>query len=55
MVFMGEARQVSPKEGSVSMVACVAALAVFSLIGGILVAYPSLFIQVVVRPMLGVA
>jgi proton-translocating NADH-quinone oxidoreductase chain N len=54
MVFMGEAHQVSPKEGSVSMVACVAALAVFSLIGGILVAYPAGFIHIVVRPMLGV-
>ena len=54
MVFMGEAHQASPKEGSVSMVACVAALAALSLLGGILVAYPSQFIQIVVRPMVGV-
>jgi proton-translocating NADH-quinone oxidoreductase chain N len=53
MVFLGEAR-VSAKEGSATMVYCVAALAALSLIGGIFISYPAFFAKVSAMQMLGV-
>ena len=54
LVFLGELKQPQAKEGSLSMVASVAALALFSLLGGIFINLPSGFASVVVRNMIGI-
>jgi proton-translocating NADH-quinone oxidoreductase chain N len=45
LVFLGEARGATPREGSPTMVGSVATLAALSLLGGILIYFPSQFIQ----------
>jgi NADH:ubiquinone oxidoreductase subunit 5 (subunit L)/multisubunit Na+/H+ antiporter MnhA subunit len=45
MVFMGEAKMATHREGSPVMVISVAMLALLSLVGGILIYFPSQFIQ----------
>jgi formate hydrogenlyase subunit 3/multisubunit Na+/H+ antiporter MnhD subunit len=52
LVFLGEAK-VPAREGSVTMIACVAALAALSLIGGIFISYPAEFAKVAAQQMLG--
>lgn len=52
LVFLGEAKQPQVKEGSISMVASVAILALFSLLGGIFINIPSGFSNVVAMSML---
>jgi formate hydrogenlyase subunit 3/multisubunit Na+/H+ antiporter MnhD subunit len=53
MVFLGEERMPGVAERSPVMVACVAALAVLSLAGGILISVPSGFAATTVHEMLG--
>jgi NADH:ubiquinone oxidoreductase subunit 5 (subunit L)/multisubunit Na+/H+ antiporter MnhA subunit len=53
MIFLGEAR-IHAKEGSLSMVLCVAALAVLSLAGGLFISYPAIFAKAAAMQMLGV-
>jgi NADH:ubiquinone oxidoreductase subunit 5 (subunit L)/multisubunit Na+/H+ antiporter MnhA subunit len=53
MVFLGEERMPGIREKSPVMVACVAALAVLSLVGGLLIYVPSGFTTTTVRQMLG--
>lgn len=54
MVFFGEAKGESPKEGSPVMVASVVSLGVLSLLSGILIYYPFHFTEIVVKQMLGI-
>ena len=54
LVFLGEAQITNVKEASPVMVYSVAALAFFSLLGGIFINYPSGFVQVIVSNMLGI-
>lgn len=49
MVFLGEARGNSAKEGSFPMVLCVVLLAVLSLAGGIFIQYPNDILQVTIQ------
>jgi proton-translocating NADH-quinone oxidoreductase chain N len=49
LVFMGQAKKVPAKEGSPVMLISVAGLAVLSLAGGILIYYPSQFLQLTVQ------
>ncbi len=53
LVFLGEAK-VPAREGSVTMITCVAALAALSLIGGIFINYPAEFARVAAQQMLGI-
>jgi len=46
--------QTLPAEGSSTMVFSVAALAVMSILGGLLISYPGAFVQTAVQQMLGV-
>jgi proton-translocating NADH-quinone oxidoreductase chain N len=53
-IFMNEDHAIKPaKEGSPIMIACVAFLAVLSILGGILIYYPSVFAQLASKQMLG--
>ncbi len=52
MVFMGDVGSSSAKEGSPSMVFCVALFAVLSLLGGILISYPNNMIAIVIKQMI---
>jgi NADH:ubiquinone oxidoreductase subunit 5 (subunit L)/multisubunit Na+/H+ antiporter MnhA subunit len=54
MIFLGEAKTTPLAEGAPVMVGCVAFLALLSLAGGVLINYPSLFVQTAVRQILGV-
>lgn len=45
LVFLGEAKGAAAREGSPTMVGSVASLAALSLVAGILIYYPSLFLQ----------
>jgi proton-translocating NADH-quinone oxidoreductase chain N len=49
MVFLGEAKNYSAKEGSFSMLFSVALFAVLSLAGGIFVKYPNALIQIITQ------
>jgi proton-translocating NADH-quinone oxidoreductase chain N len=53
LVFLGDERMPGIREKSPVMVACVAALAILSLAGGILISVPSGFAAVTAREMLG--
>lgn len=53
MVFLG-ASKVPAKEGSLTMVACVAFLAALSLLGGLFINYPAMFASAAAGQMLGV-
>jgi len=53
MIFLGEARGRAVKEGSSVMVISVATLAILSILGGILIQYPSAFAQAAVKQMMG--
>ncbi len=53
LVFLKDGSWGETKEGSRVMVGSVAALAVFSLAGGIFIYYPSFFVDVAVKQMLG--
>ncbi len=53
LVFLGELRNPSIKEGSATMVFCVALFAFLSLMGGILVNYPNDIIQNTIVPLIG--
>ncbi|MDD3905048.1 MAG: NADH-quinone oxidoreductase subunit L [Candidatus Omnitrophica bacterium] len=54
MIFLGEAKSATTaKEGSGIMVFSVAILAVLSVAGGILIKYPSDFVQIAVKQMMG--
>jgi len=52
-IFLGEAK-LRAREGSKLMVASVAVLAILSLLGGIYIRYPSQFVQVAVKQMMGI-
>jgi NADH:ubiquinone oxidoreductase subunit 5 (subunit L)/multisubunit Na+/H+ antiporter MnhA subunit len=52
LVFMGEAK-IAVKEGTTTMLIAVALLAGLSLLGGLLIRFPSEFIQIAVRQMVG--
>jgi NADH:ubiquinone oxidoreductase subunit 5 (subunit L)/multisubunit Na+/H+ antiporter MnhA subunit len=54
MIFLGQPRGATAAEGSKTMVASVAILAALSLLGGILIQYPSFFVQLAVKQMLGI-
>lgn len=54
MVFMGEAKRESKREGSFEMVSSVAALAALSLVGGIAIYLPSQFIQTTILQLPGI-
>ncbi|MFA6320652.1 MAG: NADH-quinone oxidoreductase subunit L [Candidatus Omnitrophota bacterium] len=54
MIFLGEAQKPPVKEGSRVMVVSVAILAILSIAGGILIKYPSEFVQVAVKQMMGI-
>jgi len=54
LVFLGEPRGATPREGSPGMVGSVATLAALSLIGGILIYFPSQFIQTTMLQLPGV-
>jgi formate hydrogenlyase subunit 3/multisubunit Na+/H+ antiporter MnhD subunit len=53
LVFLGEPGISQAREGSPVMVSSVAVLGVLSLISGILIWYPSKFVEIVVQQMLG--
>ena len=53
LVFLGEAKSPLAREGSRVMVASVALLAALSLVAGLYIVYPSGFVQVAVKQMLG--
>ncbi|MDR3551626.1 MAG: NADH-quinone oxidoreductase subunit L [Clostridia bacterium] len=50
-LFMGQAKTQNVKEGSASMLASITALAVLSIASGILIYYPSSFVNVIVQQM----
>ncbi len=54
MIFLGEPQKEPVKEGSRVMVASVAILAILSVAGGILIKYPSDFVQAAVKQMMGI-
>jgi len=54
MIFLGESRGTLAKEGSATMLASVAILATLSLAGGIYIVYPSSFVAVAVKQMIGI-
>ncbi len=54
LIFLGEAKTTSAREGSKLMVACVVVLAVLSLAGGIFVNYPAGFARSAAMQMMGV-
>jgi len=54
MVFLGESRGNLAKEGSATMIVSVALLATLSLAGGIYIMYPSSFVAVAVKQMVGI-
>ncbi len=54
MIFMGEESAPAEKEGSRVMVASVAVLGLLSLLSGICIKYPALFIQTTIKQMLGI-
>jgi proton-translocating NADH-quinone oxidoreductase chain N len=51
MVFLGEPRGETAREGSATMVVSVAILAVLSLVSGLLISFPSNFVQAIVQQM----
>ncbi len=53
IVFMGDSKQESHREGTTIMIVTVSILAVLSLLSGLLIHYPSQFIQLAVRQMIG--
>jgi proton-translocating NADH-quinone oxidoreductase chain N len=53
LLFLGEAK-VPAREGSATMVACVAFLAVLSLLGGLFINYPAVFANAAAGQMLGI-
>ena len=54
LIFLGEAQKPPVREGSRVMVFSVALLAVLSIAGGILIKYPSEFVQIAVKQMMGI-
>jgi proton-translocating NADH-quinone oxidoreductase chain N len=52
MIFFGESKMPNAKEGSGTMISCVAALAILSLIGGLLIMYPVSFARTAALQML---
>jgi NADH:ubiquinone oxidoreductase subunit 5 (subunit L)/multisubunit Na+/H+ antiporter MnhA subunit len=54
MIFMGEARRETHREGSFEMVSSVATLAALSLVGGIAIYLPSQFIQTTIMQLPGI-
>lgn len=54
MIFLGEPKTAPVAEGAPVMLASVALLALLSLAGGILISYPSLYVQTAVHQILGV-
>ena len=54
LIFLGEAQKTPAREGSKIMVLSVAILAVLSIAGGILIKYPSDFVQIAVKQMMGI-
>jgi NADH:ubiquinone oxidoreductase subunit 5 (subunit L)/multisubunit Na+/H+ antiporter MnhA subunit len=52
-VFMGPLKMESVKEGSMTMLASVAFLAVLSLAGGILINFPADFVQIIIKGVIG--
>ncbi|MDD5427749.1 MAG: NADH-quinone oxidoreductase subunit L [Candidatus Omnitrophica bacterium] len=54
MIFLGDPQKPPAKEGSGVMVLSVAMLAVLSIAGGILIKYPSDFVQTAVKQMMGI-
>ena len=53
MIFLGESHGVLAKEGSATMLVSVALLATLSLAGGIYILYPSSFVAIAVKQMVG--
>ncbi len=53
MIFMGDAQGAPAKEGSRVMVVSVAILGALSLLGGLYIIYPSNYVQIAVKQMLG--
>jgi NADH:ubiquinone oxidoreductase subunit 5 (subunit L)/multisubunit Na+/H+ antiporter MnhA subunit len=53
MIFLGDEKIQANKEGSITMLVSVSALAVISILGGILIYYPSTFAQFIVSNMGG--
>jgi NADH:ubiquinone oxidoreductase subunit 5 (subunit L)/multisubunit Na+/H+ antiporter MnhA subunit len=49
MIFMGSQRGLQAKEGSPSMLAGIMSLAILSIVGGILIYYPSTFVQTIIN------
>ena len=49
LVFLGEAKGPLAKEGSTTMVLCVASFALLSLLGGIFINYPNRMIQIIIN------
>lgn len=54
MIFLGDAQKAPVREGSKVMVISVAILAILSIAGGILIKYPSDFVQIAVKQMMGI-
>ncbi len=54
MIFLGESHEATAKEGSKVMVFSVAALAILSIVAGICIKYPSDFVQIAVKQMMGI-
>ncbi len=54
MVFLGEEKASNPREGSVTMVSSVAALAFISLLAGVFINYIAGPVQLTVKQMLGI-
>jgi NADH:ubiquinone oxidoreductase subunit 5 (subunit L)/multisubunit Na+/H+ antiporter MnhA subunit len=54
MIFLGEAKSPLAREGSRLMIVSVAILAALSLVAGLYIVYPSSFVHVAVKQMLGV-
>jgi proton-translocating NADH-quinone oxidoreductase chain N len=54
MIFLGDAQKPPVREGSKVMVISVAILAILSIAGGILIRYPSDFVQIAVKQMMGI-
>ncbi|TCL60895.1 NADH:ubiquinone oxidoreductase subunit 5 (subunit L)/multisubunit Na+/H+ antiporter MnhA subunit [Hydrogenispora ethanolica] len=53
IVFMGETKHETPREGTPIMLVAVSTLAIVALLSGLLIHYPSQFIQLAVRQMIG--
>jgi proton-translocating NADH-quinone oxidoreductase chain N len=54
LIFLGDAQKPPAREGSRVMVISVAALAILSIAGGILIKFPSDFVQIAVKQMMGI-